>query len=97
MIEFHRLPDIRGLGYHPDVPPRAWYWRGLDDDVLGRHLCIRCDHGQTATLQHSIADTGEATPSLVWPGPNPCCHIYARLLGWTPQDAELYATRPRRK
>lgn len=94
MILLPRLPDIDDLGYHPDEPPAGWYWRGISDDALGPHILVRCPHGHTLTLskeKHQVAADGTVSPSLLF---DKVCdfHEYARLDGWTAEDASRRAS-----
>lgn len=63
---------------------RAGTWKGLKTGT-GRSASFTCPNGHVGTLSdHTIADDGSVSPSVVCPYENCDFHEYIQLEGWSP-------------
>ena len=71
------------LSQNNDYLPNTW--KGLKLSHGGRSASVTCTNGHTATLtDHTIAEDGTVSPSLVCPYEGCEFHEYVKLEGWHP-------------
>lgn len=79
MIE---IPRAQSSEKWMQQPGPLWHPARLD----GKHTAmVTCDSGHAAYLSdHTIADDGTVSPSLVCPEKDCPWHVMAKLAGWKP-------------
>jgi len=68
------------IPFNPDYKPLTW--KGAQTPTI-RTALVTCSNGHVSSLtDHTIADDGSVSPSLVCPYKNCNFHEFVRLDGW---------------
>jgi len=71
---------MKTIPFDPNYKPLTWKGGRSRDS---RTALVTCSNGHTSSLSdHSIADDGSVSPSLVCPYKNCNFHEFVRLDGW---------------